>query len=558
MKTFRAFLITSAVFIAAPLPLAAGLTFKLGGWLDALLAIAGGLGLGLLYWWPLGAYLSRPTRRTWTKLVGGYLLSIPLYFLTLAVLYPAWGGAVFHPFAGGRWAIYLSATPQFYAMVLLLSYLTKGRTARWALGTAVVALAAGIVAPLYLAAAAGPHWPHIKSSHAVITGARLVDASSNRIVEGQNVYIQNGSIETISPEPLHPDWPRIEARGRYLLPGLIDVHTHLQSPVEVPAGFKAGYFTKSVMGNYGLQRTAYLASGVTSVRDLGGPAEAGYRLRSEILQKKTLGPRFFTVGRLVTSPHGHPVSTIWSASVSRQSAILATDERTMLDGLDRNFADGPPDAVKFVHGAIGRAHEELSAGLLAKGIRWAGGHGLISVVHAETAEEVEDAIRAGATGVEHTAYLQNAPPSLIALVKQRHPFLDPTFGEFETSLSLSKVPPGVRTAEMQCAYESVVELYRAGAQLVIGTDAPMVAYGSGFHDELAHFAHAGFRPAEILTFATLSNAAYLGKASELGKIAPGYRADLILAETNPLKKLDTLRRPVWTMLDGQIVSGGKR
>jgi signal transduction histidine kinase len=351
MKTFRAFLITSAVFIAAPLPLAAGLTFKLGGWLDALLAIAGGLGLGLLYWWPLGAYLSRPTGRTWTKLVGGYLLSIPLYFLTLAVLYPAWGGAVFHPFAGGRWAIYLSATPQFYAMVLLLSYLTKGRTARWALGTAVVALAAGIVAPLYLTAAASPHWPRIESSHAVITGARLVDASSNRIAEGQNVYIQNGRIETISPEPLHPDWPRIEARGRYLLPGLIDVHTHLQSPVEVPAGFKAGYFTKSVMGNYGLQRSAYLASGVTSVRDLGGPAEAGYRLRSEILQKKTLGPRFFTVGRLVTSPHGHPVSTIWSASVSRQSAILATDERTMLDGLDRNFADGPPDAVKFVHGA---------------------------------------------------------------------------------------------------------------------------------------------------------------------------------------------------------------
>jgi imidazolonepropionase-like amidohydrolase len=85
----------------------------------------------------------------------------------------------------------------------------------------------------------------------------------------------------------------------------------------------------------------------------------------------------------------------------------------------------------------------------------------------------------------------------------------------------------------------------------------MVSYGTGFHDELAHFARAGFVPAEILTFATLHNAEYLGHAAELGRIATGYRADLILTEANPLEKLDTLRQPVWTMLDGQIVATRK-
>lgn len=557
MSTFRGFLTTSALFIAAPLPLAAALAFKTGGWPGVLLAIAGGLGLALLYWWPLGAFLSWRKGRIWIRLLGGYVLSLPLYFITLAALYPAWGGATFRPFIDGRWMVYLSATPQFYALVVLLFYLTTWRTARWTFRAAAFTLAAGVFVPVYLMAATSLSWPRQQSNYVVITGARIVDASSDRIVDGQNVYIQDGRIAEIGPESAHPDWPRIEARGQYLLPGLIDVHTHLQSPVEVPAGFKFGYFMKSTMGDYAPQRSAYLASGVTSVRDLGGPAEKSFQLRADILRKKTLGPRLFTVGRLVTSPQGHPVSTIWPASVSRQGAILAKDERSLLEGLNRNFAEGPPDAVKFIHGTIGRAREELSAELMARGIRWANDHSLISVVHAETAAEVEDAIRAGATGVEHAAYLQNVPGSLIALVAQRRPFLDPTFGEYEMSLTMSKVSAGEKTLGMEHSYRSVRELYRAGARIVIGTDAPMVSYGTGFHDELAHFARAGFAPWEILTFATLNNAAYLGKPAELGGIAIGYRADLILTKDNPLEKLDTLRQPVWTMLDGQIVAGRK-
>jgi imidazolonepropionase-like amidohydrolase len=225
----------------------------------------------------------------------------------------------------------------------------------------------------------------------------------------------------------------------------------------------------------------------------------------------------------------------------------------MLEGLDRNFAEGPPDVVKFIHGTIGRAHSELSAGLMTAGIRWAGEHGLTSVVHAETEAEFEDAIRAGATGIEHTAYLENLPPELLTLVSESRPFLDPTFGEYETDLMLRKIPPPERESTLSRKYGLVRQLYQSGARIVIGTDAPMVAYGSGFHDEMAYFIRAGFEPPQILTMATVGNAAYLGKAAELGKISAGFRADLILVKNNPLQDLGTLRTPVWTMLDGQIV-----
>jgi imidazolonepropionase-like amidohydrolase len=120
-------------------------------------------------------------------------------------------------------------------------------------------------------------------------------------------------------------------------------------------------------------------------------------------------------------------------------------------------------------------------------------------------------------------------------------------------LTMNKYPEEARTRELRCSYESLRQLHRAGARLVVGTDAPMARYGSGLHDELAHFIRAGFTAREVLQFATINNAAYLGKDAELGRVAAGYRADLVLTRENPLEQLSTLRQPVWTMLDGRIV-----
>jgi imidazolonepropionase-like amidohydrolase len=554
-QTFRRFILVSGLFIAAPLPLFAVMGFKSGDWTTSLLGLALSAGLCLLYWWPLGAFLASYKGRQVKKFFLGYLFSLVAYFTTLTVLYPLFGGT-FRPWAHGRLFVYLSATPQFYVLVRILFYLNR-RFRRSILAAAAVTFATGLVSPFIFLTAVRLPWP-ARQQQVAIAGARLVDTASGSITDGQTVYIKDGRIDEIGPATAHPEWPRLDAHGQYLVPGLIDVHTHLQSPVEVPAGFQFGYFLKSMLGDYAPQRQEYLASGITSIRDLGGSAAKGFELRAQIGEHRILGPRLFFVGRLVTSPKGHPVSTIWQSSMAKQGAILAWDERSLLDGLNANLAAGPPDAVKFVHGTIGRAKEELSAELLAKGIQWSADHHLMSIVHVETEREFEDAISGGATGVEHAAYLQNVPESLSRLVAQNRPFVDPTFGEYEMDLTLNKLSEQARIQQLQCSYKAVRELHHAGAQIVVGTDAPMARYGSGFHDELAHFARAGFRPDQILAFATVNNAAYLGRGSELGRIAVGYRADLILVKDNPLEKLESLRRPVWTMLDGQIVLSSKQ
>src|SRR5262249_62278154 len=100
--------------------------------------------------------------------------------------------------------------------------------------------AAGVAAPFALLAAATLSWP-ARQQEVAITGAHVVDTASGSIIDGQTVYIKDGRIVQIGPSAIHPEWPRLDAQGQYLLPGLIDVHTHLQSPVEVRSGFKAGY-----------------------------------------------------------------------------------------------------------------------------------------------------------------------------------------------------------------------------------------------------------------------------------------------------------------------------
>jgi imidazolonepropionase-like amidohydrolase len=211
--------------------------------------------------------------------------------------------------------------------------------------------------------------------------------------------------------------------------------------------------------------------------------------------------------------------------------------------------------VKIIYGTIGIAKETISQELLDRAVAWAKGKGLLSVVHIETVQEALGAVNSGATGIEHVAMIESLPDALVASMVAHGTFADPTFGEYQTALALRHIGGAEIDQLLQQKYGLIRQLHAAGVRIAIGTDAPLVPFGEGFEEELDHFAKAGFTPAEILTFATQNNAAYLGKPGELGKVAPGYDADILLVRKNPLDGLGALRKPDWVMLDGQIVAG---
>ena len=552
----RLFLL-SVLLVAIPLPFLLALQYLGGSFRDCVPVFFAWLALALIYWWPIGALLFHWKRGWFSRFVVSYLASLPLYFLCLLMIYPAFG-ARFHPSSGLFLGIYFAQTPTFFFMVFVLYLLTRrGRTAmRVTTWLVSIAFVAGVLAPVVYSFRLDKYtWPKSPAQRSNIVGARIVDISSNQILEGKNVHVENHHIVAIVDAAGDAsDWTKIDAGGNFLLPGLIDVHSHFQAPVRsILAPFDFRFFLETLFADCAPQRRAYLESGITSVRDDGGSAVHAYHLRAALQQHALLGPRLFVVGRLVTSPHGHPVSTIWTPQLSRDGAILASDSESLLSGLEKNYAAGPPDAAKFIYGTIGMAKDRLRADLLEQGIAWAKKEGLISVVHAETTEEVTEAARAGVTGIEHIASIEMLPDDLVHLLVENRPFVDPTFGELDTAMQLRKVNDADRARLLQEKYQFIRHISDAGIRLTVGTDAPLVPYGTGLHDELAQYGKAGFSPAEILRFVTMNNADYLGKADSLGQIAPGFLADLVLVRNNPLQNITTLRTPVWVMLDGQIV-----
>jgi imidazolonepropionase-like amidohydrolase len=551
------FYLLSLLLVSVPLPFLLALQFFSGGIRNCVVMFFAWLALAVAYWWPVGTVLFLWKRGWLARLLVGYLVSLPLYFFCLLMIYPAFG-AHFHPRSPAIWGIYLSQTPVYFVFALSLFLLTQARSAiRKATTWLVAALfVAGVIAPIiYVARTDKYTWPQSRSTRANIVNARLVDPGANGVTQGINVHVEDGRIaELVEAAKDSSTWPVIDGGGKYLLPGLIDVHTHLQAPVRsVLAPFDFQFLLESLFSDYAPQRQAYLESGVTTVRDVGGPATHAYQMRAALQSYRLLGPRLFVVGRLVTSARGHPVSTIWNAQVSKEGAILASDSSSLISGLQNNYAAGPPDAVKFIYGTIGMAKERLAPNLLEQGIAWAASKSLMSVVHAETTEEVTEAARAGATGIEHVASVENMPDGLVSLLVQKKIFVDPTFGELDTALTLRKVDEAKRKELLQQSYRFIRKLQDVGVPLTIGTDAPLLPYGAGLHDEFDYFLKAGFTPAAILKFDTINDAAYLGKSDSLGQIAPGFQADLLLVKDNPLQNIQTLRKPVWVMLQGQIV-----
>jgi len=559
-----AFMWISVVLCMAGVPLFATAVYLMTRQVaDPLLVFAGWLYLAIAYWWPLGWWLARASPRVWLRALVGYLLSIPLYFAALAVTYASIGYH-FAPRNGDMWLTYLSASPWFYVYVIVLWWLVRRPGLRRAV-TQCLAAAIGVVVmgtPVAAILLVDRFEPAAATPPvARIANVRVVDPISGASSRLQTVVLDGGrivSVEDSSSSKVQSAGGVIDGHGAFLAPGLIDVHTHLQTPASSIDSFSLRYAGREVFGNYPDHRQQYLASGITSIRDTGGAATVSWRLRNELRAGRLAGPRLFTVARLVTSPEGHPVSTIWPAMLAGPGAIQASNGAAMKAGLKADLAEFEPDAIKVIYGTIGRARTHLTEDLLTDAVRVARQHGIPSIVHAETTDDVAAAVRAGATGIEHVASIGALPDSLLQMLEETKPFVDPTFGEYRVLLRQQRMAGPAVDAAMNTARAIVARLADAHVPLVAGTDAPLVPYGSGLHDELRELEHAGLPRDAILRIATVNNAAYLNRAATLGRVAPGFRADLILLERNPLEQLDTLRHPLWTMVDGVMMWNPQR
>jgi imidazolonepropionase-like amidohydrolase len=359
----------------------------------------------------------------------------------------------------------------------------------------------------------------------------------------------------------------VDVAGRTIVPGLFDCHTHVVfSHVDtwrhVNTPFSYPFY--QAIGNLG----ATLDVGITTVRDAGG-ADLG--LQQAVADGLVRGPRLRISITMLSQTGGH--GDDWYPSGYEAGFGVP------YPGMPSGIVDGPDEMRRKVRLLIRAGANQIkvatSGGVLSPRDDPRHGHfrddelavlvaeadaaGIHVMAHAQGAPGIKAAIRAGIRSIEHGIYLDD---EAIEMMLVRGTFLVPTLvaplGVIEAVEAGVPIPePVARKAR------AVVEIHReafrravaAGVRIAMGTDSGVTPHGRNLR-ELALMVEGGMSPAAVLVATTQSAAELLGLADELGTIAPGKRADLVVVDGDPLDFEGFSNRIVAVYQDGRLVSGG--
>ena len=351
----------------------------------------------------------------------------------------------------------------------------------------------------------------------------------------------------------------------FALPGLIDVHTHMTMYTEETPPTETGQIVpmlKQITSNppavevflarKGAMRT--LEAGVTTVRDLGADQYMDIAMRDLINRGEMTGPRMFVCGYglyITNTPYKPGINPPAGGIADGVPEVLRVVRQQVAAGADviKMFASTGTD--DDTTGFETYTYEEIKAAVDA-----AHQLGKKIAIHSYGPHGARDAVRAGTDSLEHATDMDDAT---IAEMVKRGTYYVPTIDHNRYYLENgSKIgyAPGFepRTqAYIVRNVETARQAHRAGVKFAMGSDAIYTMYGQNTR-ELGWFVKAGLTPEEALKTATSNAAELLGKANELGALAPGYFADLVAVEGDPTEDIAAVIDKVkWVMKGGQVV-----
>jgi len=384
----------------------------------------------------------------------------------------------------------------------------------------------------------------------VIENARVI-VGDGTVKDVATVVVVGDRIQSISAEKTQlKAAKRIDARGRTLMPGLIDTHVHFFGLTgRGEAAFRAQINTLAPK-----YMKDFLRHGVTTVKSLADPLDLVLELRTMVNDGRILGPRILIVGPCFTAPGGHPAVTLgeddpWMRS---EIAIEVDDEDTARRAVRRLAAKGV-DAIKAAveagqgTGLPDKVLPRLSPDVLKAIVDEAHKHKLSVTVHTHREQDVVDAVKAGADGVEHGVWDAALGDSRLAeMLLERNVNYTPTLW----IMSLNK-----ESESFEIAKRNLKALSDKGVRISLGTDTlcSMLRPGLNTIQELEFMAEAGLTPEQIIRSGTRDAAEHLGLLDDLGTVEPGKIADLIILADDPLKDVSALHQVQTVIKGGQVV-----
>jgi imidazolonepropionase-like amidohydrolase len=369
-------------------------------------------------------------------------------------------------------------------------------------------------------------------------GTHVVDPATIVIDHGKITSIGSGKIK--APRGAH----QIDARRYTAIPGLIDLHTHItyywdRKPGTRPLGQRRNPAVTVFLAQDNLKRT--LATGITTVRDLGAAADMDYALRELVATGRMTGPRIIAAGQGISAGRGGP-----NPDAMRQLA-----ETRIKAGSDWVKVYGSRGSFQSVDTMQTVTFEEMKA---IVDTAHALGHKV--AIHSYGASGVRDAVRAGADSVEHGIDIDDGT---FAEMVRRGTVWVPTIdhnryyvdARDEYGFAPETIPP--LEDYIRKNLEATKRAIAAGVKIGMGSDAVYTMFGQNTR-ELAWFVKAGMTPEQALATATTVPAELLGMSSTLGRLAPGYAADVVLVDGDPSGDIDAVvSHVVLVMKDGVVV-----
>lgn len=409
--------------------------------------------------------------------------------------------------------------------------------------------------------------------YAIINGKILDGTKDMEVVEGYSIIVDDDKIAAITKtENIPKEYKVIDLKGKYIMPGLINMHVHLAGSGKPQKKQRDNEkLVKGLLGNPLTRAIAYrmvkdfakteLMSGVTTIRTVGGLADFDTRARDEIYAGRAIGPRILAANEGISVPGGHMAGSVAVAAHSIDEALAQVDKakEQRADIIKLMITGGVMDAkAKGVPGELKMSPEMVKA-VCNKAHKL----GYMVAAHVESPEGVRVALEGGVDSIEHGA---KPDDNIIRLFKEKEAFLCTTispalpYALFDRSISNASE---VEQYNGNVVFEGIIENSKAalanGIPVVLGNDVgcPWITQYD-FWRELFYFhKYVGVSNSFALYTATLNSAKLAGIGAVTGSIESGKCADMIVTRDNPLEDLRALRNVDMVIARGNIYDNPK-
>ncbi|PHQ29946.1 metal-dependent hydrolase family protein [Leeuwenhoekiella nanhaiensis] len=398
-----------------------------------------------------------------------------------------------------------------------------------------------------------------------IQAGKILDVKSGKMLKEKTIVVKADTIADLLDGYQFGKGTIINLQNKTLLPGLIDMHVHIESETS-PTKYLETFTLNDADVAYNAQLYAQktLMAGFTTVRDLGGSG-INVSLRNAINTGKVTGPRIFTAEKAIGTTGGHADPTngykkeLMNDPGPKEGVVNNTDDaRKAVRQRYKNGADWIK--ITATGGVLSVAkngqNPQFTSEEIEAIVQTGKDYDLQVAAHAHGDEGMQRAIKAGVKTIEHGTLMSEETADLMV---KYNTYYVPTLsaGKYVADKALIKgyypeviVPKALEIGPQ--LQKTFAMAYKKGVPIAFGTDAGVFPHGENAK-EFIYMVEAGMTPLQAIQSATLTSAVVLKAEQDLGQIATGFKADIIAVDNDPLEDISTLTNVSFVMKNGEVV-----